>query len=208
MPEMTLHNSQAQQALQRLLEGNARYSSAHAIHPDQDMKRLHDIAAAQHPFATILGCSDSRVPPSLVFDQGLGDLFIVRVAGNITDDAVIASIEYSVMHLEVALVMVLGHTHCGAVGAALESLQHPEENIGHLASVLEPIIPLCREASQHCQGEPVSVEDVVRRNVLHVVKQLQDSRPILHSYLQQGKIAVIGAIYDVDSGHVQLLPSD
>src|SRR5207237_5372942 len=105
------------QALSRLVAGNQRFVAHKPTHPHEDLARRHDLAGSQHPFAVVLSCSDSRLPPELVFDQGLGDLFVIRVAGNITDAAVIGSIEYAVEHLHAPLIVVLGHEKCGAVTA-------------------------------------------------------------------------------------------
>ena len=117
-----------EQALQKLMEGNARYASGNTSHPDQSMERRYELVAGQHPFAVIVGCSDSRIAPELIFDQGLGDIFVIRAAGQVLDDVAIGSIEYAVEHLGVPLVVVLGHDSCGAVTATLEG----GEVAGHL----------------------------------------------------------------------------
>ena len=120
-------------ALARLLAGNHRYVSGTVAHPNQTAGRRRAVAGSQHPFATILGCADSRVPPEVVFDQGLGDLFVVRVAGNIADPAAVASIEYSAEHLGVGLIVVVGHSRCGAVDAAVKGGEAP----GHLSVLVD-----------------------------------------------------------------------
>lgn len=122
------------EALARLMEGNARYVSAKLNHPDQTLQRRAEVASGQHPFAIILTCADSRVPPELLFDQGLGDLFVVRVAGNIVDDDILGSIEYGVGELATPLVMVLGHERCGAVKATVESVEQGGEVPGHIGA--------------------------------------------------------------------------
>ncbi|HEY7392870.1 MAG TPA: carbonic anhydrase [Bryobacteraceae bacterium] len=127
----------ADTALTRLLDGNQRYARHKERHPDQSAARQKELAGGQHPFAVILGCADSRVPPELLFDQGLGDLFVIRVAGNIVDDAVLGSIEYAVEHLGTKLILVLGHENCGAVSAAVEG----GEAAGHLRAVGTAIQP-------------------------------------------------------------------
>ncbi len=119
----------ADAALARLMEGNRRYTRHKAKHPDESLSRRKDLEGTQHPFAVILGSADSRVPPELLFDQGLGDLFVIRVAGNIVDDAILGSIEYAVEHLGAKLILVLGHEKCGAVTAAIEG----GAAAGHLA---------------------------------------------------------------------------
>ena len=121
------------QALKKLLEGNERCRSGQAQHPRQDARRRKEITKGQKPFAVIVGCSDSRIPPPMIFDQGLGDLFVIRVAGNIADSVVLGSIEYAVEHLGCKLVVVLGHGKCGAVTAAAEGGKAP----GHIEAVLK-----------------------------------------------------------------------
>src|SRR5215218_7417660 len=119
-------------ALKAIMEGNARFVAAKAAYPHQTVEQRTSVAGGQHPIAVVLSCSDSRVPPELVFDQGLGDLFVVRVAGNVADDAVIASIEYAVEHLGPTLVVVLGHEKCGAVAATLDAVKTGGAVPGHL----------------------------------------------------------------------------
>jgi carbonic anhydrase len=114
------------QALQKLTEGNARFISCNVTHPGQSKERLQELVSGQHPFAVVVGCSDSRVPPEIIFDQGLGDIFVVRTAGKVLDNAVLGSIEYAVEHLSVPLVVVLGHDSCGAVKAAVEGGTVPD----------------------------------------------------------------------------------
>src|SRR5947209_5314090 len=127
----------ADQALARLIEGNARYSRHREQHPDETLARRKELQVGQHPFAVVLSCSDSRVPPELVFDQGLGDLFVVRVAGNIAADAVLGSVEYAVEHLGTKLIVVLAHEKCGAITAAVEGGKAP----GHLPALVAAIQP-------------------------------------------------------------------
>jgi carbonic anhydrase len=123
----------ADRALQKLIDGNKRYVDFKRTYPDQDQVRLKAVAQDQHPFAVILGCADSRVPPELLFDQGLGDLFVIRVAGNILDDGTLASIEFATAELGVPLVMVLGHERCGAVAATLNGGEIP----GHISRLVD-----------------------------------------------------------------------
>ena len=130
-------------AFTKLLDGNQRYSQGHPEHPNQSVERRTDLANGQHPFATVLGCSDSRVPPELVFDQGLGDLFVVRLAGNVADTVAIESIDYSVQHLGVRLIMVLGHDKCGAVTAAVVGHDEPGD-VGPMLRELRPAVAASR----------------------------------------------------------------
>ncbi len=129
------------EAISKLKEGNGRYTSGNLQHPGQTSERRAELAKTQHPFATILSCSDSRVPPEIVFDQGLGDLFIVRVAGNVINDEGLGSVEYSVDHLGSRLILVLGHQNCGAVKAARETIAAKGNAPGHIESLVTAIKP-------------------------------------------------------------------
>jgi carbonic anhydrase len=187
------------QALAKLMEGNKRYASSHSEHPHQDARRRHDLEKDQHPFACILSCSDSRVPPEIVFDEGLGDLFVVRVAGEIVDNAVTGSIEYAVEHLGSKLVLVLGHEKCGAVQATLGG----GEPGTHIQSLVEAISPAVIEARKK-PGDPLA--NAVHANVQFVVRQLRQSGPILAEQLRSRRIRIVGAVYDLETGSVRLLP--
>jgi len=186
------------QALQRLLAGNQRYVAKKALHPNQTAERRAEIAKSQHPFAIVLGCSDSRVPPELIFDQGLGDLFVIRVAGNIVDNTVLGSIEYAVEHLHTPLVVVLGHKKCGAVSAAVVGGHAP----GHINSLVEAIMPAVERARNRA-GD--LVENTVRINVDMAVGQLKSSEPILAQLSREGKLMIIGSRYDLDTGAVEII---
>src|SRR5579885_136434 len=160
------------QALQKLVQGNKQYKRVAFLHPNQSLARRKAVAKGQSPFAIILSCSDSRVPPEIIFDQGLGDLFVVRVAGNVLNDNALGSIEYAAEHFNVPLVMVLGHQRCGAVDAAVKGGEAP----GHIGSLVEAIRPAV-EKTKGKSGDPVG--NAVRANVEMVVDQLKDSKPIL-----------------------------
>ncbi|MFJ3416800.1 carbonic anhydrase [Streptomyces sp. NPDC086082] len=134
----------ASAALAELLDGNRRYATDHSRHPDESRRLRRRLAVAQHPFAVIVGCIDSRVPPELVFDQGLGDLLCIRTAGEVLDEAVLASIQYGVEELRIPLVMVLGHERCGAVAATLAHLETGAPVPGHLALLVDEITPAAR----------------------------------------------------------------
>jgi carbonic anhydrase len=186
------------QALAQLLEGNKRYVSSQSKHPHQDVKRRHDLEKTQHPFACVLSCSDSRVAPEIVFDEGLGDLFVVRVAGNIVDEAVTGSIEYAVEHLGTPIVLVMGHESCGAVQATIGG----GEPKTHIQSLVEAIAPAVASAKKE-KGDLVA--NAVRANVQLVVKQLKGSKPILSDKARQGKIRIVGAVYELATGNVRML---
>jgi carbonic anhydrase len=188
----------ANQALQKLKEGNQRYVSFKRSYPDQDQVRLKAVAQGQHPFAVILGCADSRVPPELLFDQGLGDLFVIRVAGNILDEGTLASIEFATAELGVPLVIVLGHQRCGAVKAALDGGAVP----GHIGRLVEAIKPALAEI-QDQKGD--RLDNAVRANVKMVVKQITASTPILADLVKKDKLKVVGGRYALDNGIVEII---
>ena len=183
----------APEALARLKQGNDRFAQHHPQHPDESAERLTSLASGQHPFAVVLCCSDSRVPPELVFDQGLGDLFVVRVAGNTLDDAVLGSIEYAVEHIGCALVVVMGHEKCGAVTAALSD--HQEQ--GHIPSIAKPIQAVAAEA-RSMGGD--AVHNAVALNARRVAGELRASEPLLKKHATDGTMQVVSAVYDVATG--------
>lgn len=190
----------ADEVVATLLAGNKRYAEELASHPHQTAIRRTEVAQGQHPRAAILACADSRVSPEIVFDQGLGDLFTVRVAGNILDAASLGSLEYAVEHLHTPVIVVLGHEKCGAVSAAVSGGHAP----GHIHAVVEAIAPAVRETKGQA-GD--AVENAVCANVQAVVKQLQAAAPILAEHVRTGKLKVIGARYDLDTGKVDVLPA-
>lgn len=191
--------AQAEQALERLIAGNARFVAGELQHDHLDAARRAEIAQSQYPTAVIVGCADSRVPPELVFDQGLGDLFVVRVAGNVVEDSAIASVEYAVEHLGAKLVIVLGHERCGAVDAVLRGGKLP----GHLDSLSRAIGPVTSGARK--QGGDV-LDNAVRANVMRVVRELEQSEPILTRAVHVEELSIVGARYDLDTGAVEILP--
>jgi carbonic anhydrase len=187
----------ADQALKLLLEGNQRFIAGRLEHPNQTPARRAEVAKGQHPFASVLACSDSRTPPEIIFDRGLGDIFTVRVAGNVADKVVIESLDYSVKHLGVRVVMVLGHGRCGAVIAAVAG--HEEEgDVGPMLSELRPAVA----ASKGMAGDPV--ENAVRENVELVMKNLATSEE-LSAMVKSGELKIIGGIYDLDTGAIEML---
>jgi carbonic anhydrase len=188
-------------ALAELKAGNERHVEHHYLHPHQTIAREHELVAGQSPHAAILSCSDSRVPPEIVFDQGLGDLFTVRVAGNIAADAEIASIEYAVEHLHTPLVVVMGHQSCGAVAAAIQGGVAP----GHLPALVDAIRPSVEKA----RGLSGDLSDnAIRLNVEAVVAKLRSSEPILSEMVATGKLRVVGAVYSLSTGMVAWLPDE
>jgi carbonic anhydrase len=186
------------EALKKLMSGNERYVRNAASRPDQTPARRTQLALSQHPFAVILGCSDSRVAPEIIFDQGLGDLFVVRVAGNVIDDEGLGSLEYAVEHLHAPLIVVLGHTKCGAVTAAVSGEPAP----GHIRAVVHALKP----AVEATKGQPGDhVENAINANVQRVVDQLKNTKPILAEHIKMGTLKIVGGRYDLSSGTVELL---
>ena len=188
----------ADEALARLMAGNQRYVRHKEQHPDQSLARRKELEAGQHPFAVILGCADSRVSPELLFDEGLGDLFVIRVAGNIVDDAVLGSIEYAVEHLGTKLIMVLGHEKCGAVSAAVEGGIAP----GHIKALVAAIQPSV-EASAKEPGD--RIHNCVIANARRVARQVRESEPVLKDAVEKHGVRVVAADYALDTGKVNLL---
>jgi carbonic anhydrase len=190
------------EALQRLIEGNKLYASGRPRHPRQTEERRIEVASGQKPIAVVLGCSDSRVPPEVIFDQGLGDLFVVRVAGNIVDSAVQGSIEYAVAELGVSLIMVLGHQKCGAVKATLELV----EKGGHLPGQIEAIADKIKPAVESVRDLPGDIlSNSIKANVEMVVGQLKHSQPILAKRVKEDKLRIVGATYELNSGMVNFV---
>jgi len=183
-------------ALARLKAGNQRFIAGKLQHPHQNPKRRAELVTGQRPFAIVLGCADSRTSPEVLFDQGLGDLFVVRVAGNILDDHVLGSIEYAVEHLGAQLIVVLGHQHCGAVQAAKETLDSKAEVPAHLNSLVTAIQP----AVEATRG--ADLEATIKANIENVVQSLRSSEPVLKKEVEAGAITVLGAYYDLGTGAV------
>ncbi len=191
------------QALVRLVEGNARFVEGAAEHPDQTTDRRRVLTGAQHPFATVFSCADSRVPPELLFDQGLGDLFVVRSAGQVLDHAILGTLEFGVGELGTPLVLVVGHTACGAVRATVDAVRtHAPASGTDVDTLVEALVPAVEEA-EHDGGDDV-VGTAVRVHVERVVGTLRDA-PVISTALAEGTVAVVGAVYDLDTGRVDVL---
>lgn len=186
------------EALSKLMEGNRRFVESRRLNPNQDSVRITQVATGQAPFAAILSCADSRVVSEMVFDQGIGDLFVVRVAGNIAVTEGIASEEFAVGVLEAPLLVVLGHERCGAVQAALETGTE-------LPGVIESLVYAIRPAVEISAKEPGDqLTNAIKENVRLQVRRLQTSSVIADA-VAQGKLKVVGAYYDLDTGEVSLV---
>jgi carbonic anhydrase len=186
-------------ALLRLTEGNRRFVAEALTHPEQTAARRTETAQAQHPFAIILTCADSRLSPEIIFDQGLGDLFVVRNAGNLLDDHVIGSIEYAVEHLHATLVVVLGHTKCGAVSAAVAGGEVP----GHLKSI---VASLADSVALGKKKPGDAVDNAVRINAKMSAAALAQSEPLLGEAVKSGQLKIVAGRYDITTGQVEFFP--
>ncbi len=195
------------QALAALKEGNAKFLTDAPFRGAQGRERRIEIARQQVPFAVLVSCSDSRVSPELLFGRGLGELFIVRNAGNTVDTVALGSIEYAVAVLGVPLVVVLGHERCGAVDAAVSVVEKNTMFPGSLNQMIEPIIPAALIArSTGAKGDAL-LDLAVRENIRRVVTRLRNSDPVMMQPLQAGRLRVVGARYDLDDGAVEFFES-
>jgi len=205
--------------LDRLKAGNRRFLDGRPIHPNQSRDRMLEVAQGQHPFAVVVTCADSRLSPEIIFDQGLGDLFVVRVAGNVADPYVLASVEYAVEHLGTNLVVVLGHEKCGAVKAAMDASSSAKPTAGHgtkaashghgkaasggheghIPDLVAEILP----AVHHAKSKPGDFfRNAVEANVSRTVSKTVAGRP-LSEMVASGRLTVVGAVYDVSTGLVR-----
>lgn len=182
---------------QKLQEGNERFVSGELRHPNQNAARRSSLTESQHPMAVIFGCSDSRLAAEIIFDVGLGDVFVVRTAGQVIDDAVLGSLEFSVDALNVPLIVVLGHDSCGAVSAALSSSESGTMPSGHVRGLVERIFPSVLSAQQ--QGL-TTVNDTVEEHVKQTVNRLVDHSRSLHDAVEEGRTAVVGVTYRLAEG--------
>jgi carbonic anhydrase len=186
------------QALQKLVEGNRRHLGGQFTITTRLAERREAVRMVQRPFAAILGCSDSRLPPEIVFDHSLGDLFVVRVAGNILNDPGLGSLEFAVTQFGTPLILVLGHARCGAVAAALNGTAVP----GHILSIVDAILPAVASAKGQA-GDPL--DNAIRANIRLTVERLKGAAPILGERVKAGQLRIVGAIYSLDTGKVELI---
>ncbi|MEN0111537.1 MAG: carbonic anhydrase [Planctomycetota bacterium] len=197
----------AEVALRRLMAGNARFAAGESVHPHESADYRASLVNEQHPFATVLACSDSRVTPVLIFDQGVGDLFVIRVAGNVVDEDVAGSIEYAIDHLGTRLLIVMGHQNCGAVTAAYHAFvardlseREPHE-IESLLMRIEPAL----ENLDTSLPEEMKIASGIERNVRLAIRNLRRFPDVRRS-VESGAVVIRGAIYDLRTGRVAMLP--
>ena len=194
-----IDNLSSKEALEKLKEGNKRFVKNQAKHPDETLERKKEMLKGQHPFVVILSCSDSRVPPELIFDQGLGDIFEIRNAGNVLNDHVIGSIEYAVMHCGVKLIVIMGHQDCGAIKATLSGVSETKY-IQALEDSIKPAIEDCKKA-----GLEINSDNVVKAHVAQDIKELLEQDNDLVEYMKKHDVKIIPAYYHLDSGKVDFL---
>ena len=200
----------AQEALTRLQEGNKRFVEGKSTYNTNDTRRRNELVDGQTPFAIILGCSDSRVPAEIVFDQGLGDLFVIRIAGNIVAPSQIGSIEFAVETFQTPLVVVLGHTRCGAVAATLNQIRQTQASRSqHLRSIVERIRPAVEPLSEiRTDLTPEQLlERAIRSNIRMSVNQLRHGSSFLEEIHDSGSLWIVGAEYSLESGEVDFFES-
>lgn len=200
---MDVSNVAADEALRRLIAGNERFVSGEVSFSGLRKESLLDLAAGQRPFATILGCSDSRVPPELIFDAGLGELFVVRVAGNVFSPEIAGTLQYAGAHLGTELFVVLGHEGCGAVGAALKTRDEGQLQRSRIQLLVEKILPALPQFDP--QLPPAArLAQAVESNVRWTVQQILET-PEGRARQAEGRLKLVGAVYEIETGHVRFL---
>ena len=194
-----IDNLSAKDAIQKLKDGNKRFATAKSQHPDESKERRNEMLKGQHPFVVILSCSDSRVPPELIFDQGLGDIFEIRNAGNVLNEHVIGSIEYAVMHCGVKLIVIMGHQDCGAIAATLSGVSETKY-IKALEDSIKPAIDDCKK-----QGLEINSDNVVKAHVMQDIEELMAQDTELVKYMKEHDVKIVPAYYHLDSGKVDFM---
>lgn len=197
-----LAGSAGDDALQKLMDGNKRYAAGALAKKDLGTDKRKQLTKGQKPFAIIITCSDSRVPPELLFDQGLGDIFVVRVAGNVVDPIALGSIEYGAEHLNSPLLFILGHTKCGAVQATLEAKGKPEGNIG---AIVKKIQPAAAAAKKKGGSHDEIFEAAIRENMKNVYKDVMANSTIIPHLVHEGKLKIVAGEYNIETGKVEMM---
>jgi len=203
MSSNTKSTPSADEALLRLKAGNERFLDGTAKFPTAQKEILIDLAKGQHPYATILSCSDSRVPPELIFDAGFGELFIIRVAGNVMSPEVAASLQYAGRHLHTPVFVVLGHTKCGAVGAAIEARLHGTREHSRIQLLIDSILPGLAGLDQQLSPDAMSAQ-AVEANVRWTMRQIFETPEVQERQIE-GVMKLVGAIYEIETGRVRFL---
>jgi carbonic anhydrase len=200
-------NISAQEALEQLRSGNERFASGNATHHLSMAKRT-ELLSGQSPKAVIVGCSDSRVPAEIIFDQSLGDLFVIRVAGNIVAPSQIGSVEFAIEQFGTRLVIILGHSHCGAIAATLDAMKNPEtqhsRNMQSIVDRIKPAIMALTVEERSLQQEEITWR-AVRANIFHSVSQLRNGSAIIEQFVREAGVVIIGAEYSLETGIVTFM---
>lgn len=196
------NDNSCEQAYSKLIEGNQRCVSGNLAQKDLSDAKRKELAKGQKPFAIVVGCSDSRVAPELIFDQGLGDIFVVRVAGNVVDPIALGSIEYAAEHLNSPLIIVLGHEKCGAVAATLEAKGEPEGNIG---AIVKKIMPAANKAKKKGGSKDEILETAIKENVKNTAKDIMDKSHIVKHLVHEGKLKIVAGEYSLQTGKVEMI---
>jgi len=190
------------EALQKLMDGNKRFVSGTLAQKDLSVKKREELSRGQKPFAIVLTCSDSRVPPELLFDQGLGDVFVVRVAGNVVDPIALGSIEYAAEHLGSPLLLILGHSKCGAVKATLDEKGKPEGNIGEIEKKIMPAVAAAKKKG----GTPDEIlETAIKENMKNVYADVMKNSKIIPHLVEEGKFMIAAGEYDITTGKIEMI---
>ena len=200
---LTFANAQkGEDAFNKLMEGNKRFVSGSLSQKDVGDTRRKELTKGQAPFAIVVTCSDSRVSPEIMFDQGLGELFVIRVAGNVLDPVSLGSIEYAAEHLHSPLLILLGHGSCGAVTAAVDAKGKPEGNIGE---IVKKILPAVKKANAKGGSKDEVLNNAIRENVLLTHSYMLKKSPVLKHLVESGELKVVTGVYHLDSGSVEVL---
>ena len=186
--------------LQKLEAGNKRFAAGKPVHPNESLERLHELKKGQHPFVIVVSCSDSRVPAEIVFDQGIGDIFSIRTAGNVMGDYELGSIEYAVEHLDCKLILVMGHKDCGALKAFIKSDGH-YEHLDHIKKIIE-YIESEQEEKNLASHHELNLDKAIDANITNGVSFLRTAEPILKEFYDSKKVKIIGALYNIETGKV------
>ena len=194
--------SAGDESLQKIMDGNKRYVQGKLASKDIGDNKRKELTKGQKPFAIVVTCSDSRVPPELLFDQGLGDIFVVRVAGNVVDQIGIGSIEYAAEHLNAPLLFILGHSKCGAVAATLDAKGKPEGNIG---AIIKKIQPAAATAKKKGGSKDEMMETAIHENVINVYNDIMKNSVIIKHLADAGKLKIVGGEYMLSTGKVEMI---
>ncbi len=198
-------SSENEDALSKIMAGNKRFVSGALAQKDIGDARRKELLGGQHPSAIVVTCSDSRVAPELIFDEGLGDIFVIRVAGNVLDPVSLGSIEYAAEHLHTPLLILMGHEKCGAVTAAVDATGKPEGNIG---AIVAKILPAVKKARKQGGGKDEIVANAIKMNVFQSYEDMLKASPVLKHMIEKGELKVAEALYHLGSGEVEILKTE